>query len=72
MGVKSNQRAVAQTEISSSGSLSLFFQYILAKRKISDVNWLSPKGEFWHRLEQALDVSKIGSEQARKHLGNSP
>jgi len=30
----------------------------LAKRKISDLNCLSPKGEFLNRLEQALDLSK--------------
>jgi len=39
---------------------------------MSDVNWLSPKGEFWHRLEQALDVSIIGSELREKTFGQQP
>jgi hypothetical protein len=43
----------------------------LAKRKNSDANCLSPKGEFWHCLEQALDLSKNVSEQAKRDLGNS-
>jgi hypothetical protein len=33
---------------------------------------LSPKGEFWNRLEQALDLSKNVSEPAKNDLGNSP
>jgi len=33
---------------------------------------LSPKGEFWHCLEQALDLSKNVSEHAKRDLGNSP
>jgi hypothetical protein len=32
---------------------------------------LSPKGEFWKRLEQALDLSKTVSEQVKRDLGNS-
>jgi hypothetical protein len=43
----------------------------LAKRKNSNANCLSPKGEFWHCLEQALDLSKNVSEQAKRDLGNS-
>ncbi len=30
----------------------------MAKRKNSDSNCLSPEGEFWDRLEQAIDLSK--------------
>jgi hypothetical protein len=33
---------------------------------------LSPKGEFWNRLERALDLSKNVSEPAKNDLGNSP
>jgi len=33
---------------------------------------LSPKGEFWNRLERALDLSKNVSELAKNDLGNSP
>jgi len=33
---------------------------------------LSPNGEFWNRLEQALDLSKNVSEPAKNDLGNSP
>jgi hypothetical protein len=43
----------------------------LAKRKISDLNCLSPKGEFSNRLEQALDLSKNILDQAKRDLGNS-
>jgi len=32
---------------------------------------LSPKGEFWNRLEQALDVSKNVLDKAKRDLGNS-
>jgi hypothetical protein len=32
---------------------------------------LSPEGEFWHCLEQALDLPKNVSEQAKRDLGNS-
>ena len=35
------------------------------------VNCLSPKGEFWNRLEQALDLSKNVLGQAKRDLGNS-
>jgi hypothetical protein len=41
-------------------------------KKKSDSNCLSPKGEFWNRLERALDVSKNVSEPAKNNLGNSP
>jgi hypothetical protein len=30
------------------------------------------KGEFWNRLERALDLSKNVSEPAKNDLGNSP
>ncbi|MEE9566061.1 MAG: hypothetical protein V3W17_01030, partial [Desulfobacteria bacterium] len=43
----------------------------MAKRKISDLNCLSPKGEFWNRLEQAFDLSKNVLDQAKRDLGNS-
>jgi hypothetical protein len=35
---------------------------------------LSPKGEFWNRLERALDLSTNVSEPAKNdfRLGNSP
>jgi len=33
---------------------------------------LRPKGEFWNRLERALDLSKNVSEPAKNDLGNSP
>jgi hypothetical protein len=33
---------------------------------------LSPKGEFWDRLERALDLSKNVSEPAKNDLSNSP
>jgi hypothetical protein len=33
---------------------------------------LSPKGEFWNRLERTLDLSKNVSEPAKNDLGNSP
>jgi hypothetical protein len=35
---------------------------------------LSPLGEFWNRLERALDLSKNVSEPAKNdfRLGNSP
>jgi len=33
---------------------------------------LSPKGEFWDRLERALDLSKNVSEPAKNDLGNNP
>jgi hypothetical protein len=33
---------------------------------------LSPKGEFWNRLERALDLSKNVSEPAKNDLGNNP
>jgi hypothetical protein len=29
-------------------------------------------GEFWNRLERALDLSKNVSEPAKNDLGNSP
>ena len=32
---------------------------------------LSPKGEFWHCVEQVLDLSKNVVEQAKRDLGNS-
>jgi hypothetical protein len=32
---------------------------------------LSLKGEFWNRLERALDLSKNVSEPAKNDLGNS-
>jgi hypothetical protein len=38
---------------------------------MSDSNWLSPEGEFWNRLEQALDLSKNILDQAKRDLGNS-
>jgi hypothetical protein len=46
----------------------------LAKWKKSDSNCLSPKGEFWNRLERVLDLSKNVSEPAKNdfRLGNSP
>jgi len=43
----------------------------LAKWKKSDSNCLSPKGEFWHRLERVLDLSKNVSEPAKNDLGNN-
>jgi hypothetical protein len=33
---------------------------------------LNPKGEFWNRLERALDLSKNVSEPAKNDLGNNP
>jgi hypothetical protein len=42
------------------------------KRKISDLNCLSPKGEFSNRLERALDLSKNVLDQAKRDLGKSP
>jgi hypothetical protein len=33
---------------------------------------LGPRGEFWNRLERALDLSKNVSEPAKNDLGNSP
>jgi len=45
---------------------------MLAKGKISDLNCLSPKGEFSNRLERALDLSKNVLDQAKRDLGNSP
>jgi len=33
---------------------------------------LSPKGEFWNRLERALDLSINVSEPAKNDLGNNP
>jgi hypothetical protein len=33
---------------------------------------LRPKGEFWNRLERALDLSKNVSEPAKNDLDNSP
>jgi hypothetical protein len=33
---------------------------------------LSPKGEFWNRLERVLDLSKNVSEPAKNDLDNSP
>jgi hypothetical protein len=33
---------------------------------------LSPKGEFWDRLERAIDLSKNVSEPAKNDLGNNP
>jgi len=44
----------------------------LTQQKISDFNCLSPKGEFWDRLEKALDVSKNVLDKAKRDLGNSP
>ncbi len=38
---------------------------------MSDSNCLSPKGEFWNRLEQALDLSKNVLDEAKRDLGNS-
>ena len=38
----------------------------------SDSNFLSPKGEFWNRLERALDLLKNVSKPAKSDLGNSP
>jgi hypothetical protein len=38
---------------------------------MSDSNCLSPEGEFWNRLEQALDLSKNVLDQAKRDLGNS-
>jgi hypothetical protein len=43
----------------------------LAKQKISDLNCLSPQGEFSNRLEQALDLSKNVLDKAKRDLGNS-
>jgi len=39
-------QAVAQTEVPLSDHQNVFCEQILAKWKISDVNCLSPKGEF--------------------------
>jgi hypothetical protein len=33
---------------------------------------LSPKGEFWNRLERTLDLSKNVSEPEKNDLGNNP
>jgi hypothetical protein len=44
----------------------------LAKQKISDLNCLSPQGEFLNRLEQALDLSKNVLDKAKRDLGNRP
>ena len=52
-------------------SLKRFCQQILAKWKISDVNCLSPKGEFWHRLKRALDLSKNVLDPVKMDFGNS-
>jgi hypothetical protein len=48
------------------------------QRKVSDLNCLSPKGEFSaklhyvpNRLEQASDLSKNVLDQAKSDLGNS-
>jgi hypothetical protein len=50
----------------------------LAKQKISDLNCLSPQGEFSaklhyvpNRLEQGLDLSKNVLDKAKRDLGNS-
>jgi hypothetical protein len=55
-------------------SLKRFFLINLGEVKESDSNCLSPKGEFWNRLERALDLLKNVSEPAKNdfHLGNSP
>jgi len=48
-----------------------FYEFInLGEVKKSDFNCLNPRGEFWHRLEGALDVSKNVSEPAKSDLGN--
>jgi hypothetical protein len=46
-----------------------FFERSL--KRISDLNCLSPKGEFSNRLERALDLSKNVLDQAKRDLGNS-
>jgi hypothetical protein len=38
--------------------------------KERDFSWLGPKGEFWNRLERAIDLSKNVSEPAKSDLGN--
>jgi hypothetical protein len=43
----------------------------LATPKISDLNCLSPKGEFSNRLERALDLSKNVLDKAKRDLVNS-
>jgi hypothetical protein len=40
----------------------------LAKWKKSNANCLSQQGEFWHCLEQALDLRKNVSEPAKRDL----
>jgi len=36
------------------------------------MTWPCPKGEFWHRLERALDLSRNILDQAKRDFGNSP
>ena len=50
---------------------TVFFQSILAKRKIRALNCLSPKGEFSKPLEQALDGSKTGLDKAKRGLDHN-
>jgi hypothetical protein len=79
------KRAVAQTEVSSTGSLSRLLPIYLGEAKDQRCQLFEPKGRVLehavpvfkqpcatvsaNRLEQALDVSKIGSELREKMLG---
>jgi hypothetical protein len=55
-------------------SLKRFFLINLGEVKEKRFQLFEPKGEFWNRLERALDLSKNVSEPAKNdfRLGNRP
>jgi coenzyme F420-reducing hydrogenase gamma subunit len=53
-------------------SLKRFLLINLGEVKEKRFQLFEPKGEFWDRLERALDLSKNVSEPVKNDLGNSP
>jgi hypothetical protein len=52
-------------------SLKRFLFINLSEVKEKGFQLFEPKGEFWNRLERALDLSKNVLEPAKNDLGNS-
>ena len=65
------KQAVAQNRIPLSSSSKRFLFTNLGEAEERQCQLFAPKGEFWHYLEQALDLSENVSEQAKRDLGDS-
>jgi hypothetical protein len=66
--------AVVQTRILLSGSLKRFCFINLGEAEEQQCQLSEPiaKGEFWHSLEQALDLSKKRFRRREKQFGQQP